>query len=87
MTEVLLAKGKPNKVLEIGTGSGYQTAVLAPLVNHLYSVERIEALLKSARQRLRDLKHRNVSLKPSDGSWGWPECGPYDVILAARRLR
>ena len=83
MTELLLAEGPRKKVLEIGTGSGYQTAVLAPLVDKLYSVERIDPLLKNARQRLRDLKLRNVSLKLSDGTWGWPECGPYDAIIAA----
>ena len=83
MTELLLANGPLNNVLEIGTGSGYQTAVLAPLVKKLYSVERIEPLLKKARQRLRTLKHHNVSLKLSDGTWGWPECGPYDAIIAA----
>ena len=83
MTELLLANGPLNKVLEIGTGSGYQTSVLAPLVGKLYSVERIEPLLKKARQRVRSLKLNNVSLKLSDGTWGWPECGPYDAILAA----
>ena len=83
MTELLLTNGPLNKVLEIGTGSGYQTSVLAPLVDKLYSVERIEPLLKKARQRLRTLKLNNVSLKLSDGTWGWPECGPYDAILAA----
>ena len=83
MTELLLTNGPLNKVLEIGTGSGYQTSVLAPLVDKLYSVERIEPLLKKARQRLRTLKLNNVSLKLSDGTWGWPEGGPYDAILAA----
>lgn len=83
MTELLLANGPLDKVLEIGTGSGYQTSILAPLVKKLYSVERIEPLLKKARQRVRSLKLNNVSLKLSDGTWGWPECGQYDAILAA----
>jgi len=70
-------------VLEIGTGSGYQIAVLSPLVGTLYSVERIEPLHLKARQRLQQLNYRNVRLKLSDGTWGWPEYGPYDGILAA----
>ncbi|MDK2778514.1 MAG: protein-L-isoaspartate(D-aspartate) O-methyltransferase [Pseudomonadota bacterium] len=83
MTEALLAAGPLAKVLEIGTGSGYQTAVLSPLVKKVYSVERIEPLQKKAAQRLRQLGYRNLSLKLSDGTWGWPEYGPYDGILAA----
>ncbi len=83
MTEALLAAGPLDKVLEIGTGSGYQTAVLSPLVKKVYSVERIEPLQKKAAQRLRQLGYRNLSLKLSDGTWGWPEYGPYDGILAA----
>ncbi len=83
MTEVLLQGGPLAKVLEIGTGSGYQTAVLSPLVGALYSVERIEPLYLKARQRLQQLNYRNVRLKLSDGTWGWPEYGPYDGILAA----
>ncbi|ASP40870.1 protein-L-isoaspartate O-methyltransferase [Bacterioplanes sanyensis] len=83
MTEVLLQGGPCNKVLEIGTGSGYQTAILSPLVTKVYSVERIAALQKKAQQRIRQLKLRNVSMKLSDGGWGWPEVGPFDGILAA----
>ncbi|MFY9179019.1 MAG: protein-L-isoaspartate(D-aspartate) O-methyltransferase [Venatoribacter sp.] len=83
MTEILLAQGKLDKVLEIGTGSGFQTAVLSPLVGKLYSVERIEPLHLKAKQRLQELGYRNVRFKLSDGSWGWPEYGPYDGILAA----
>lgn len=83
MTEVLLAAGPLAKVLEIGTGSGYQTAVLSPLVGRLFSVERIEPLHQKAAARLRELGYRNVRLKLSDGTWGWPEYGPYDGILAA----
>ncbi len=83
MTEVLMQAGPRSKVLEIGTGSGYQTAVLSPLVDKVYSVERIAPLQKRAQQRLRQLQLRNISLKLSDGSWGWPEAGPFDGILAA----
>lgn len=83
MTEVLLADGPRQKVLEIGTGSGYQTAVLSPLVGQLFSVERIEPLHIKARQRMQDLGYRNVRLKLSDGTLGWPEFGPFDGILAA----
>jgi protein-L-isoaspartate(D-aspartate) O-methyltransferase len=70
-------------VLEVGTGSGYQTAILAPLVKRLYSVERIEPLLNKAKQRIRQLKLNNVSFKLSDGHWGWEQSGPYDGIIAA----
>lgn len=83
MTEILLEAGPLNKVLEIGMGSGYQSAILSPLVNILYSVERIEPLYHKARQRLQELNYRNVQMKLSDGTWGWPEFGPYDAILAA----
>lgn len=83
MTEALLDSGPLKRVLEVGTGSGYQAAVMAPLVQELFSVERIQPLLDQARQRLQDLGLRNVRLKHSDGSWGWPECGPYDGIIAA----
>ena len=80
MTEALLA-ASPQKVLEIGTGSGYQAAVLAQLVPRVYTVERIMALVPLARQRFRDLNLRNVNLKQSDGSWGWPQQAPFDAIL------
>ena len=80
MTEALLA-GAPQKVLEIGTGSGYQAAVLAQLVPQVYTVERIMALVPSARQRFRDLNLRNLHLKQSDGTWGWPQQAPFDAIL------
>ena len=83
MTEILLANGPLETVLEIGTGSGYQTAVLSPLVKRVYSVERIEALYIKARHRLGDLGYRNVRFKLSDGSWGWSEYGPFDAIIAA----
>ena len=83
MTEILLSGGELQRVLEVGTGSGYQTAILSPLVRELYSVERIEPLHSKAKQRLQQLEYDNVFLALSDGSWGWPEFGPYDGILAA----
>jgi protein-L-isoaspartate(D-aspartate) O-methyltransferase len=83
MTEVLFANGHLNKVLEVGTGSGYQTAILLALTDAVYSVERIEPLHKIARRRLLDLGHRDFRLSLSDGTWGWPEHAPYDGILVA----
>jgi protein-L-isoaspartate(D-aspartate) O-methyltransferase len=84
MTELLLASsGRLAKVLEIGTGCGYQTAILAQLADHVYSVERIAPLQKKAKDRLWDLKLKNVSYKHSDGGWGWPDYAPYDGILVA----
>lgn len=83
MTEVLLgAGGKLDKVLEVGTGSGFQTTVLAQLVGQVYSVERIKPLQDKARERLRKLGLRNVQLRHSDGGFGWPEKGPFDGILS-----
>ena len=82
MTELLLARGPRRRVLEIGTGSGYQTAVLARLVEEVYSVERIKALQQRARRRLRQLKLRNVHMCHADGALGWAERGPFDGILA-----
>ena len=82
MTEALLKESIPRKVLEVGTGSGYQTAILARLVSEVYTVERIATLLEQARQRLsRQLKLSNVRYKHSDGSWGWKQHAPYDGIL------
>jgi protein-L-isoaspartate(D-aspartate) O-methyltransferase len=81
MTQALIAGGRLKKVLEVGTGSGYQTAVLAGLVDEIYSVERIEPLMKLARKRLREIGCRNVHIKLSDGSWGWKEHAPYDGII------
>lgn len=82
MTAALLESGPLNKVLEVGTGSGYQAAVMAPLAGEVYSVERIQPLLDQARARLTELQLRNVRLKHSDGSWGWPEFAPFDAIIA-----
>ena len=81
MTQALLAGGRPGKVLEVGTGSGYQTAVLSSLVDAVYSMERIEPLMKQARRRLHELGCRNVQIRLSDGSGGWKEHAPYDAII------
>ena len=81
MTEALLADGPRKKVLEIGTGSGYQTAVLAQLVEQVYSVERIQALQIKARARLREMRLGNVKYKYDDGTLGWPEHAQYDAII------
>jgi protein-L-isoaspartate(D-aspartate) O-methyltransferase len=81
MTEILLAEGRPGKVLEIGTGCGYQTAVLSRLVREVYSVERIAPLLSKARGHLRELRIGNVRLKHADGAWGIAEAAPYDGII------
>ena len=83
MTQALRAGGRLRKVLEVGTGCGYQAAVLAKLVDEVYSVERIEPLAKRARRTLARIHLRNVHVKLSDGSWGWPEHAPYDGILVA----
>ena len=82
MTELLLAAGPRQRVLEIGTGSGYQTAILAQLVDEVYSVERIKPLQQKARQRLRKLKLRNVHMTHADGGMGWEERGPFDGIMS-----
>ena len=82
MTELLLEQGVPDKVLEVGTGSGYQTAILAQLAKRVYSVERIYPLQQRARRCLLDLSLiRNVRFKHTDGGWGWEENAPYDAIL------
>lgn len=81
MTELLLEEGVPKTVLEVGTGSGYQSAILAQLVPKLFTVERIEALIGQARKRFRILQLRNIRVKHSDGNWGWPEMGPFEGIL------
>jgi len=81
MTELLLEQGAPDVVLEVGTGSGYQSAILARLVPKVYTVERIQALLTRARECHRLLKLHNIYSKHSDGSWGWPEHAPYPAIM------
>lgn len=81
MTELLLNSGRHQQVLEIGTGSGYQTAVLARLFERVCSVERIKSLQFQAKRRLQQLDLHNVSMKHGDGWQGWPSKGPFDCIL------
>ena len=81
MTEALLEGRELDRVLEVGTGSGYQAAVLSPLVRRVYTVERIALLLEQARVRFRQLRLRNIHPRLADGSMGLPECGPYDGIM------
>jgi protein-L-isoaspartate(D-aspartate) O-methyltransferase len=83
MTEALLEAGAAENVLEVGTGCGYQTAVLAPLVARLYTIERIEPLLARARERLKELGIRNVRFRHGDGTLGWKAHAPFDGILVA----
>lgn len=80
MTELLLS-GTLNRVLEVGTGSGYQAAILSPLVDRVFTVERIAPLLEQAKQRHRALKLKNIRYLLSDGSWGWPQHAPFDAII------
>lgn len=81
MTEALLGGGGLGSVLEVGTGSGYQTALLAQLVTKVYTVERVEELSIRSRERLRSLKLHNVRYSLSDGSWGWADFAPYSGII------
>jgi len=81
MTELLLEDGPLKSVLEVGTGSGYQTAILAQMVGRVYSVERIAPLLEQARSRMREMGLKNTRLKLSDGGMGMPEYAPYDGIM------
>jgi protein-L-isoaspartate(D-aspartate) O-methyltransferase len=84
MTEALLEHfngGVPQKVLEIGTGSGYQAVVLAALVGQVFTVERIEELLRQARRRFRQLGLANVRSRHDDGKLGWPDQAPFDAII------
>ena len=77
----LARPGKTHKVLEIGTGSGYQAAVLAELVGQVYSIEIIEPLATQAAQRLRALGYTNIHTRVGDGYYGWPQAGPFDSIV------
>jgi protein-L-isoaspartate(D-aspartate) O-methyltransferase len=83
MTEALIAGPKLTRVLEIGTGCGYQTAVLAPFVQHIYSVERIQPLVQRARSILAELKITNVSVRHADGWHGWRSQAPFQGIIVA----
>jgi protein-L-isoaspartate(D-aspartate) O-methyltransferase len=83
MTQLLLEKKAPGKVLEVGTGCGYQTAVLAKLVKEVYTLERIAPLMDKARRHLRGLRYYNIRYKHVDGHAGYPEGAPYEGILMA----
>ena len=83
MSEALLEGGPLGSVLEVGTGCGYQTAVLAPLVERLFTIERIGGLLERARERLKELDIRTVKFHHGDGSQGWKSQAPFDGILVA----
>jgi protein-L-isoaspartate(D-aspartate) O-methyltransferase len=83
MTEALLEGGPLGRVLEIGTGCGYQTAVLSALVTTLFTIERIAPLMERARERIKELGMRNVRFRHGDGSVGWKAHGPFDGILVA----
>lgn len=82
MTQSLALKGDEN-VLEIGTGSGYQTAVLAELARHVYTVERLPQLSEKAQNILQELQYNNISFRVGDGTGGWPEKAPFEAILVA----
>lgn len=83
MTQLLLeAVPSAGKVLEVGTGSGYQTSILAQLFDKIYTVERINTLLQKARSKLSMMGFRNIAYKHSDGGLGWQECGPFDGIIS-----
>jgi len=81
MTEAILDGGQPEKVLEVGTGSGYQAAILSHLVPKVFTVERIEELLKAARRRFHNLRLNNIYVRYADGHLGWPSQAPFDGIM------
>jgi protein-L-isoaspartate(D-aspartate) O-methyltransferase len=83
MIEILRSTGPLDRVLEIGTGCGYQAAVLGKVARDVYSLERIQPLYERARRQLRDLKIRNVSVRYADGNAGLPEAAPFDGIIMA----
>lgn len=83
MTQALYATGTCDKVLEIGAGCGYQSAILAHLANRVFAIERIEALANRLRTRLHELRLSNVRVRHGDGYRGWPTNGPFDGILVA----
>jgi protein-L-isoaspartate(D-aspartate) O-methyltransferase len=80
MTEVLKPEAK-KKALEVGTGSGYQAAILAEIVNHVYSIEIIPELAKESADRLRSLGYKNITVKYGDGYLGWEEAAPFDIVI------
>jgi len=83
MVEALLEEGRPQNVLEIGTGCGYQTAILSRLVKQVFTIERIDALLHKARENFIKLQCRNIRTRYCDGNLGWPEYGPFEGIIVS----
>ena len=83
MTEILIKDKELNNVLEIGTGCGYQTVVIAQFAQYVYTVERVDGLLMRARERFQELNYTNIRSKQSDGNVGWSAHGPYDGIIVA----
>ncbi|MEK9792770.1 MAG: protein-L-isoaspartate(D-aspartate) O-methyltransferase [Halieaceae bacterium] len=83
MSQLALARGRPKKVLELGSGSGYQTAILASLVDEICAIERIKPLVDRAKKQLRALRIRNVRMRHGDGLEGWPAEAPFNLILGA----
>lgn len=81
MSELLIANGKPDSILEIGTGSGYQTSILAHLTDRVYSVERIKSLQWQAKRRLQSIDLHNISMKHGDGWKGWKSKAPFQAII------
>jgi len=81
MSELILAQGTPHNILEIGTGSGYQTSILAQLIPKVFSVERIKALQWQAKRRLQSMDLHNVSMKHGDGWQGWSSKAPFEAII------
>lgn len=87
MTEAILRDGTPDKVLEIGTGCGYQAAVVAGLVPQVYSIERMKLLADRARARMRELRLNNVKIRHGDGFKGWPGQAPFEAIMVTAAPR
>ena len=83
MTEAIFQNNKRNKILEIGTGCGYQTAVLSPFYKKIYSVERIPEILRKTKKRLQNLNIYNINFRLGDGWKGWPKYAPYDGIIVS----
>jgi protein-L-isoaspartate(D-aspartate) O-methyltransferase len=82
MTQALVLR-ETDRVLEIGTGSGYQTAILAELAERVYSIERVKSLALQSRERLDQMGYRNVAIRIGDGTYGWADAAPFDAILVA----
>ncbi len=82
MTQALALR-ETDRVLEIGTGSGYQTAILAELAERVYSIERVKSLALQSRERLDQMGYRNVVIRIGDGTYGWGDAAPFDAILVA----